>query len=103
MTGISLRKPVVSISRSPVLVNYSRLTRSLGEGQNMVSTVASNSNLATVGFRNGIDVAINKNPSQYGQTSPDVMATTVEAIIGAIYIDAGNIFAVKRTMTTLGF
>ena len=68
----------------------------------MVSTIASNNNLATVGFRNGIDVAMNKNPSQYGQVSPDVMATTVEAIIGAIYLDAGNFFAVKQAMTKLG-
>ncbi|KAJ5758019.1 uncharacterized protein N7511_006713 [Penicillium nucicola] len=41
------------------------------------------------------------NPSQ-SSVSNDIMATTVEALVGAIYLDSGNLEVVKAAMIEFG-
>jgi len=44
-----------------------------------------------MGFRNGLDRFVYINPAQDGVVSAGTMATTLEAILGAVYIDSlGN-------------
>ncbi|OGM50308.1 RNAse III [Aspergillus bombycis] len=58
---------------------------------------------ATRGFQKGLDRYLYVNPSQGGAVSDKVMATTVEAILGAVYIDSGeNIQAVRSVVAELG-
>ncbi|KAE8164157.1 ribonuclease III domain-containing protein [Aspergillus tamarii] len=67
------------------------------------SRKASNAFLARTGFQKGLDRYIYANPSQGGIVSDRVMATTVEAILGAVYIDSGeNIQAVRSVAEELG-
>ncbi|KAB8264066.1 ribonuclease III domain-containing protein [Aspergillus pseudonomiae] len=64
---------------------------------------ASNAFLARIGFQKGFDRYLYVNPSQGGTVSDKVMATTVEAILGAVYIDSGeNIQAVRSVVAELG-
>ncbi|OOO05960.1 ribonuclease III [Aspergillus oryzae] len=64
---------------------------------------ASNAFLARTGFQKGLDRYIYVNPSQGGIVSDKVMATTVEAILGAVYIDSGeDIPAVRSVVAKLG-
>ncbi|KAE8418238.1 ribonuclease III domain-containing protein [Aspergillus pseudocaelatus] len=64
---------------------------------------ASNAFLARTGFQKGLDRYIYVNPSQDGIVSGKIMATTVEAILGAVYIDSGeNIQAVRSVVAVLG-
>jgi ribonuclease-3 len=59
--------------------------------------------LARAGFDNGLEAYIETNPSQGEFISDRVMATTVEAIIGAVYIDSKqDTAAVERTMAAFG-
>ena len=55
----------------------------------MVSSIASNDNLGRKGFELGLEKYIQGNPAQRGEISNRTMATTLEAIIGAIFIDSG--------------
>ena len=54
----------------------------------MISHLASNSHFATIGRNLGLATCINPNPSQKGAVSPGLIADTVEAIIGAVSMDA---------------
>ena len=68
----------------------------------MVADVGSNVNLTTVGRRNGLDMLINKNPSdKSGPVGHITVAATVEAIIGAVYLD-GDMVSVTQVMQNLG-
>lgn len=58
--------------------------------------IATNSNLSKHGLAKGVDAFIRKNPSQGSRVFDNLRATTVEAIIGAVYIDSGYDFAVVR-------
>ena len=69
-----------------------------------VTKVGSNKNLAAVGRRHGLDACISKNQSQI-EIGDIQVATTVEAIIGAVYIDsqlADRIDNVRQVMRILG-
>ncbi|KAJ5785507.1 uncharacterized protein N7503_010719 [Penicillium pulvis] len=59
------------------------------------NTRATNENLAQIGFSLGIDAYIQLNPSSQGVVNERLMATTMEAIMGAVYLDSG-----KNAMTT---
>lgn len=66
--------------------------------------LASEKGLAGRGFRHGLDECIIKNPGHSGRISDRMMATAVEAIIGAVYKDSGLDFgAVRAVMDKLGF
>ncbi|PWY76037.1 hypothetical protein BO94DRAFT_549349 [Aspergillus sclerotioniger CBS 115572] len=49
---------------------------------------ASNPNLAATGFEKALDRFVMVNPAQGRTVSKNVMASTVEALIGAVYIDS---------------
>jgi len=67
----------------------------------MVSYVGSNTNLDRVGRENGLDMYINTNPAQGRTMSPITMTVTVEAVLGAVYLDSG-MDDVKKVMEKLG-
>ncbi|KAL8882669.1 MAG: hypothetical protein Q9198_000366 [Flavoplaca austrocitrina] len=63
--------------------------------------VGSNNNLHSIGLASNLDAFVNL--AAGGRTvSPITMAATVEAIIGAVYLDANNMDTVKAVMDTLG-
>ncbi|KAB8078419.1 ribonuclease III domain-containing protein [Aspergillus leporis] len=63
-----------------------------------LSARASNAPLAETGFKQGLDRLLYVNPSQGRLVSPKVMATAVEAILGAVYIDSGEDTLVLRSV-----
>lgn len=63
--------------------------------------VGSNPNLDRIGRETGLVAFVSKNPSQGNAVSFATMTATVEAVIGAVYLD-GDMTAVKRIMGTLG-
>ena len=65
--------------------------------------MVSNVNLAQAGRVAGLDALVIGNPSQLGMVSDKTVATTVEALLGAVYLDSGkDIVAVKSAMRALG-
>ncbi|KAL2817998.1 ribonuclease III domain-containing protein [Aspergillus cavernicola] len=65
--------------------------------------IAANVNLTKRGFALGIDAYIWNNPSQGNSVSPKVMATTMEAIIGAAFLDMNRDMAeVQSIIDALG-
>ena len=75
--------------------------RGIGQASEITQRVASNANLDRTGRLHGLDNLICRNPSQPGYISPKTMADTVEAILGAVYLD-GGIHHVSQVMQTLG-
>lgn len=73
----------------------------LGKAGQMISCVGSNTNLDRIGRENGLDMYINTNPSQGRTISPVTMTATVEAVLGAVYLDSG-MDDVKQVMEKLG-
>jgi dsRNA-specific ribonuclease len=63
--------------------------QALGEWTDIGNLVASNANLSAVGVRFGLHHCINMNP---GTTHPSaaIVATMVEALLGAVHLDGGN-------------
>ncbi|KAJ5736994.1 uncharacterized protein N7483_002119 [Penicillium malachiteum] len=61
--------------------------QSIGSITISLSKKASNENLTAIGFSLGLDKFIILNPSSQGVVQPRLMATTVEALIGAVYLD----------------
>lgn len=68
----------------------------------ILQTKASNVNLAMVGRRMGLDKLVIVNPSQAGMVSDKVMANTVEALIGAVYMDSNSVDAVRPVLAAMG-
>ncbi|KAL4998460.1 ribonuclease III domain-containing protein [Aspergillus recurvatus] len=68
-----------------------------------ISQVAANKNLAQRGFDLGINKYILNNPSQGSYISAKLMATTMEAIVGAYFEDQMREFeALERIVGVLG-
>lgn len=68
-----------------------------------MSEKASNAYLAHRGFTTGLAECISNNKSQGNIIFPGPMASTVEAIIGAVFNDSdGNLTAVEGVMEALG-
>ncbi|KAF3391605.1 hypothetical protein F1880_007468 [Penicillium rolfsii] len=64
---------------------------------------AANDNLWQIGFARKIDTFIHLSPSSRGVVQNRLMATTMEAILGAVYLDSGkDIAAVLRVVVRLG-
>lgn len=69
----------------------------------VVSATVSNANLAQLGFAMGLDKYIVNNPAQGKLIGTKVMASTMEAIIGAVSVDCGNdMSVVTKVMNDLG-
>lgn len=68
----------------------------------MVSTIGCNANLAIIARDAGINQHVILHPGHLGKVSDRTLATTVEAILGAIYLDtAKDLEAVSRAMFRL--
>ncbi|KAL8830789.1 MAG: hypothetical protein Q9170_005572 [Blastenia crenularia] len=63
--------------------------------------LASNGNLNSVGRSHGIDAHVNLAGGQ-SVISPATMAATVEAVIGAVYLDSSSTHAVRDILRPLG-
>ncbi|KAJ5366761.1 hypothetical protein N7541_000702 [Penicillium brevicompactum] len=88
-----------------ILVNQGQERNiSVGNIQDVITHVASNSHLHERGIAIGLDPFILKFPGQLGQPAGRVvMATTIEAIIGAVYIDSQkNANDCEAVMAALG-
>lgn len=84
-------------------MNLMNISRFLGQINNVISEKASNAYLAQRGFTIGLAECIYKNQSQGNRIYPGPMASTVEAIIGAVFNDSGeNLTAVEGVMEALG-
>jgi ribonuclease-3 len=65
---------------------------------NAQNTRATNENLAKIGFSLGLDAYIQLNPSAQGVVPERLMATTIEAIVGAVYLDSNKDIMVSRCL-----
>ena len=76
----------------------------VAHSKHILSTVATNRNLNTIGRNANLAGFIIPNPSQARSgIGPRTMADTIEAILGAVYHDANfNLVAVKPVMRNLG-
>ncbi|KAI7197793.1 hypothetical protein KC363_g169 [Hortaea werneckii] len=74
-----------------------------GAGNDHVSSIGSNANLAAAARLHGIEACVLTNPGHRGPVSQATLSTTVEAIIGAVYLDSEkNLDAVRTFMEALG-
>ncbi|KAJ5648172.1 hypothetical protein N7490_004544 [Penicillium lividum] len=73
-------------------------TKTMTGSQN---TNATNANLARLGFGLGLADLIELNPSARGAVPMKLMATTMEALIGAVYLDCGKDITVTRQVIIL--
>lgn len=80
---------------------YSKIN--LGAMNNVVESIVSITGLERVGRLINIDEIVNRNPAQQGSVSPRTITDTVQAILGAVYLDSGrNIDSVRLVMVNLG-
>ncbi|KUL89264.1 hypothetical protein ZTR_03712 [Talaromyces verruculosus] len=77
-----------------------RTSLTKGQWTQIRSSILSNENLARVGFQTGLDRCLNLNPGT-AVISQAMMATTVEAILGAVHLDGGD-QALASVMIKLG-
>ncbi|EEQ34997.1 putative ribonuclease III [Microsporum canis] len=76
---------------------------SRGQISAILGRVSNNNNLAEVGVKKNLGESIFINRSQVGSISPGSMATTVEALLGAVYIDSEkDMDKLKNSMNALG-
>ena len=69
---------------------------------NAQNTLGTNQHLGQIGFSLGLDVYIQLNPSAQGVVPERLMATTIEAIIGAVYLDSNkDIIVIRRLIVHL--
>jgi ribonuclease-3 len=62
------------------------------EGSNLVSNLASNNALKDVVERDNLVEFVVKNPCQKGKPQRTTLASTTEAIVGAVWYDCGKDF-----------
>ncbi|KAI7484889.1 hypothetical protein KC367_g2390 [Hortaea werneckii] len=72
-------------------------------GNDHVSSIGSNANLAAAASLHGMEACVLTNPGHRGPVSQATLSTTVEAIVGAVYLDSEKNFdAVRTFMEALG-
>ena len=70
-------------------------------GNEIVATRGSNVKLA-INRIHGLDGFVNNNPAHGNAVSDRTMAQTVEAILGAVWLDSKNLATVRGVMETMG-
>ncbi|KAK7189020.1 hypothetical protein DPSP01_004127 [Paraphaeosphaeria sporulosa] len=71
-------------------------------GQERFLSVGTNDHLKQIAIKWGMERLIVENPTQKGQYPRETMAATVEAIIGAVWVDSDkNLAAVQKVLNTL--
>ena len=74
-----------------------------GGGNNYVTAIGNNNNLAHVGRQHGLDGCVHNHPAAGNMVSNGTMAQTVEALIGAVWLDSNtSLIMVNAVMSTLG-
>ncbi|KAL8941878.1 MAG: hypothetical protein Q9216_001988 [Gyalolechia sp. 2 TL-2023] len=69
----------------------------------LINNTASNNNLSMTGVSHNLDAFVNRALAlRFDAVSPATMATTVEAIVGAVYLDSTSLQVVKDVLQTLG-
>ncbi|KAL3465721.1 ribonuclease III domain-containing protein, partial [Aspergillus heterothallicus] len=92
-----------SVLRTHIQIKGYERGMTRGEIDGMVKHLACNAHLAQRGFAARLERYIWNNPSQGTQISEGLMATTVEAIIGAVYLDNGkDLAAIESIITAFG-
>ncbi|CAG8951513.1 hypothetical protein HYFRA_00007429 [Hymenoscyphus fraxineus] len=92
-----------SVMRAVLITDLFHRGLERGRISDVVARIVSNDNLAENCISTGISAYINKNPSQRGETPPKTRAATMEAILGAIYLDCDEgLSSVRATMSILG-
>ena len=76
----------------------------LEEGHNRIRNLCRNTRLNQIAQRSGISNCIAKIPCQQGQVPQKTAASTVEALVGAVYLDCGkDISKVMQVLEAIGF
>ncbi|RMZ69975.1 rnase iii [Pyrenophora seminiperda CCB06] len=93
-----------SVLQEAVLEPWYNSEESTDEGHNRVENLCRNTKLSQVAQRSGISSYITKNPSQSGPVPQETAASTIEALVGAVYLDSGkDISMVKKALEAIGF
>ncbi len=80
-----------------------KLIYTIEEISNTLNRYGSNISLAGHARELELERYVIKNPCQHGEVSPTTLASTVEALIGAVWLDSGNDFEqVQWVITYLG-
>lgn len=73
------------------------------EGTRILQKHTCNSNLSSQGLKSNLGGFIEKHPAQKGHITESVRASTVEAILGAVWVDSDmDMRAVDRVRKNLG-
>ncbi|KAL9128315.1 MAG: hypothetical protein Q9217_002993 [Psora testacea] len=83
-----------TILKTVLIDEWYRTMASRAQGNHIVSTVGNNAKLAEVARHNGLHGFINTHPGQFGAVATGTLADTVEAIIGAVWVDSSNLATV---------
>jgi ribonuclease-3 len=74
------------------------------EGSNEVKILCKNEKLNQVALESGLVNWITKNPCQKGQVPQETAASTVEALVGAVYLDCGkDTSRVRKVLEAINF
>jgi len=74
----------------------------LEEGSNKVKNLCRNRKLNQVAQESGLVKYVTKNPCQQGDVPQKTAASTVKAVIGAVYLDCGkDISMVKKVLESI--
>ncbi|EMD67299.1 hypothetical protein GGP41_007213 [Bipolaris sorokiniana] len=93
-----------SVLKEVILEPWYSSEKSTEEGNNRVRDLCRNTKLSQVAQESGISSHITLNPCQQGRVSQETAASTVEALVGAVYLDSGkDISKVKDVLETIGF
>ncbi|EMD85659.1 hypothetical protein COCC4DRAFT_208854 [Bipolaris maydis ATCC 48331] len=93
-----------SVLQEVVLEPWYNSEESTDKGHDRVKNLCRNTKLSQIAHRSGISSYITKNPSQEGQVPQETAASTIEALVGAIYLDSGkDISMVKKALKVIGF
>jgi ribonuclease-3 len=74
------------------------------EGSNRVRNLCRNRKLSQVAQNSGLAKYIAKNPCQQGHVPQETAASTMEALVGAVYLDSGKkISTVRKVLEAIRF